>query len=70
MASSHNGTLNISSTKPHYRQIVKFLDEHVGSVPASTVFTNLGEAEMFYVIYWIIHLCLAVSTAQLHIMFG
>lgn len=60
-----NGTLNLSSTKPHYAQIVKFLDEHVSSVPASTIFTKLGEAEIFYVIYWIIHLCLAVSTTQL-----
>jgi hypothetical protein len=53
-----NGALNISSTKPHYKEIVKFLDEHVASVPASTIFTKLGEAEIFYVIYWIIHLCL------------
>ncbi|WP_271596187.1 retron St85 family effector protein [Bradyrhizobium sp. CCBAU 25360] len=60
-----NGTLNLSSTKPHYAQIVKFLDEHVSSVPASTIFTKLGEAEIFYVIYWIVHLCLAVSTTQL-----
>ena len=60
-----NGTLNISSTKPHYKEIVKFFDEHVTSVPASTIFTNLGESEIFYIIYWIIHLCLAVSTTQL-----
>jgi hypothetical protein len=60
-----NGTLNISSTKPHYKEIVKFLDEHVASVPSSTIFSKLGEAEAFYIIYWIIHLCLAVSTTQL-----
>ena len=60
-----NGTLNISSTKPHFKEIVKFLDEHVNSVPTSTIFTRLGEAEKFYIIYWIIHLCLAVSTTQL-----
>jgi hypothetical protein len=60
-----NGTLNVSSTRPHYKEIIKFLDEHVASVPTSTIFAKLGEAEIFYVIYWIIHLCLAVSTTQL-----
>lgn len=61
-----NGTLNISSTKPHYKQIVKFLDEHVTAVPVSTIYTKLGEAEIFYIIYWIIHLCLAVTITTLY----
>ncbi len=60
-----NGTLNIQSTKPHYKEIIKFLDEHVNSVPTSTTFSKLGEARVFYTIYWIIHLCLAVSITQL-----
>lgn len=61
-----NGSLNISSTKPHYNQIVKFLDDQIRSVPTSTTFDRLGEAALFYKIYWIIHLSLAVSLTTLY----
>lgn len=61
-----NGTLNIRSARPHYRHIVKFLKEHVTSVPVSTTYDKLGEAQIFYVIYWIIHLCLAVTVTALY----
>jgi hypothetical protein len=61
-----NGNLNISSARPHYQHILKFLEEHVTSIPISTTYDKLGEAQIFYVIYWIIHLCLAVTVTALY----
>ncbi len=61
-----NGMLNVKSTRPHYREIIKFFHDHFSAVPASTNFERLGEAKLFYVIYWIIHLCLAVSETALN----
>jgi hypothetical protein len=62
----NNGFLNISSARPHYSEIIKFLDEHINSVTDSTTYPKLGEAELFYVIYWIVHLCLAVTPSTLY----
>jgi hypothetical protein len=64
--SHSNGTLNISSTRPHYGPIVSFVGDHFNAVPSSTTYERLGEAQLFYVIYWIIHLCLAVSAPTLN----
>ncbi len=61
-----NGTLNVSSTQRHYRPIVSFLSDHFDAVPNSTTYEKLGEAQLFYVIYWLIHLCLAVSIPLLN----
>lgn len=61
-----NGTLNVKSTQPHYREIVRFVHDHFAAVPASTSFEKLGEAQLFYIIYWIIHLSLAVSSTVLN----
>lgn len=64
--SHSNGLLNIRSTRPHYRPIVTFVDDHFNAVPNSTTYERLGESQLFYVIYWIIHLCLAVSRPMLN----
>ena len=62
----NNGTLNVRSTAPHYRPIVSFLSDHFDAIPASTSYERLGEAQLFYVIYWLVHLCLAVSIPLLN----
>jgi hypothetical protein len=61
-----NGTLNIRSTIPHFRPIVSFVDNHFKAIPNSTTYERLGEAQLFYIIYWVVHLCLAVSTTTLN----
>lgn len=61
-----DGTLVISSAKPHYREIKNFIDRHVEKSDRSTTFSRLGSASIFYVIYWIVHTCLAISPAVLY----
>jgi hypothetical protein len=61
-----NGTLNIKSTEPHYRPIVSFVSDHFEAVPNSTTYGKLGEAQLFYIVYWIVYLCLAVSIPTLN----
>ncbi len=56
-----NGTLNVSSVKPHYREMVTFINGHVDSIPKSTSYQNLGPVALFYVIYWVIHQSMAIS---------
>ena len=60
-----NGRLIISSVKPHYREIMKFINDHLLSVDHSTAFHRLTDASLFYIIYWVVYLCLAVTPALL-----
>lgn len=55
------GRLNVSSAKPLYKELVGFINRHLNSVPKSTLYRKLEAAEHFYVIYWIIHLSLAIT---------
>jgi RNA-directed DNA polymerase len=59
------GKIVVSTIKPHIREIRKFIAEHVRVVPVSTVYSVLGEARLFYFVYWVIYLCLAVDVKTL-----
>ncbi|MEQ1771710.1 MAG: retron St85 family effector protein [Devosia sp.] len=56
-----NGFLDAESVAPHAEEIEKFLGDHMKRVPASTLYVNLPEAQVFFLIYWIIYLGLALS---------
>lgn len=60
-ATEANGHLDADSVAPHAEEIEKFLDEHMKRVPASTLYTSLPDAQVFFLIYWIIYLGLALS---------
>lgn len=60
-----SGKLIISSARPHISEIKKFINEHVEATPTSTMYSQLDEASLFYVVYWIIYLCLAVEIKNL-----
>lgn len=60
-----NGRLVVRSVEPHYREIVRFINDHLKNVPESTFFANLSSASLFYIIYWIIFLSLAVTEKSL-----
>jgi hypothetical protein len=59
------GKLNVSSAKPHYRELVSFINGHLDAVGKSTLYRKLDAAENFYTIYWVIHLSIAISTRVL-----
>jgi hypothetical protein len=61
-----SGGLNVSSTKPHYREIVKFINNHLDSVPKSYRYNSLNSELLFYIIYWIVHLSTAISPTTLY----
>ena len=60
-----DGKLVVRSTSPHYAQIKSFINEHIEAVPLRTQFTNLKESKLFYIIYWVIYICQAISPATL-----
>jgi hypothetical protein len=62
---TRTGKLVIASTKPHYVQIKYFIENHVVVISNSMQFMDLFESRPFYVIYWIIYICRAVSPANL-----
>ncbi|CAJ0882677.1 hypothetical protein AMST5_03359 [freshwater sediment metagenome] len=59
------GKLIVASTKPHYAQLKEFISNHVEATPLRTQFANLAEAKLFYLIYWVIYICRAISSANL-----
>jgi hypothetical protein len=62
-----NGNLIVSSVRPHYTEIRRFINDNIESIPASMSAHNLPEStRLFYVIYWIIFLCLAVRPTNLY----
>lgn len=60
-----NGTLNVSSARPHYKEIVSFINGHIDGVPKSSLYQNLGPSALFYVIYWVIHQSMAITPKTL-----
>jgi hypothetical protein len=56
-----DGKLVVASTSPHYTQIKKFISDHVEATPSRTQFTTLAESKLFYIIYWVIYICKAIS---------
>jgi hypothetical protein len=60
-----NGRLVVSSVKPHYREIVRFINDHLDAVSQSTLFNKLDASTLFYVVYWIVFLRLAVTLSTL-----
>jgi hypothetical protein len=60
-----DGKLVVASTKPHYSYIKQFISEHIEATSLRIQFTNLAEAKLFYLIYWVIYICKAISPANL-----
>lgn len=60
-----DGKLVLRSTSPHYSHIKKFISDHIEEAPLSTQFTHLADSKLFYIAYWIIYICRAVSPANL-----
>ena len=61
-----NGRLVVSSIEPHYTEICNFINDHMESIDDSMLARNLSkETRLFYIVYWIIFLCLAVKPATL-----
>ncbi|RTL91190.1 hypothetical protein EJV44_20285 [Ancylobacter aquaticus] len=55
----------IRSVNGHYREIKKFICENIDKSPKSKSLTTLKEERKFYIVYWIIHLCHAITVTKL-----
>jgi hypothetical protein len=64
-SSLKDGRVVISSLRRHKRAIVSFINDHVDSTPTSRAYSSLNGAARFYLIYWVVFLCLAVSRSTL-----
>lgn len=60
------GRLILESARPHKREMLKFIIDQLSAVPKSELFSNLGAAEKFFLVYWIIFVCYAISHQQLY----
>jgi len=63
---TNNDHVIIRSVAPDYIEIVAFINKHLNSTPASTLFPEDTDLRIFYVIYWLIFILYAVSTTTLH----
>lgn len=50
---------------PHYDSVVDFINNHLETTPSSTYFHRAADLQIFYVIYWIINILVAVSLSVL-----
>jgi hypothetical protein len=60
-----SGLLNTASVRPHAAKMIEFLDREVQLVPDTSRFDDIGAAKVFFVIYWVIYLSLAISIPML-----
>ncbi len=60
------GKLVASSAKPHAREIVRFIQDHLNRASSTFGWNSHPELRLFFVLYWIIHLALAISPTLLH----
>jgi hypothetical protein len=63
-ANSHHIVLR--SVKPRYTAIVKFINDHIGKISVSTNFPSNPSLRLFYVVYWLTYLFVAVSPTILY----
>jgi hypothetical protein len=59
------GNLVISTVQPHLREIKDFIAQHVSAIPVSTTYAQISKFRLFYFVYWVIYLCLAVEVKHL-----
>jgi hypothetical protein len=57
--------ISVRSISPHYRAVVDFINTHLDRVPASSLFYRTKELVLFFLIYWIINILVAVSSSVL-----
>jgi len=51
----------IRSISPHYTDVLRFVNGHLKSIPGSAIMPTAHDLKLFCIIYWIIHILLAVS---------
>jgi hypothetical protein len=55
--------ISVRSISPHYQAVVEFINNHLDRVPASSPFHRTKELILFFLIYWIINILVAVSSS-------
>jgi len=57
--------IDLASVELHYEEIVKFINRHIDAVSNSLHFPADQNTRLFYVIYWIIYLAMAIPLASI-----
>ncbi|MBZ9850151.1 retron St85 family effector protein [Mesorhizobium sp. CA14] len=60
------GGLNVSSIRPHYGSLVSFIRDNLDNTPISIPYKNLNESRLFYIVYWIIYVSVAITPSLLY----
>lgn len=63
---NNSGNVVLTSVAPHHFEIVKFINKHLDAAPRTELFSKNPDAILFYLIYWVVYLSLAISTASLY----
>ena len=63
---SSTGRFIQSSARYHYREIHKFIAQHLDAIPSSELYKSSEERSVFYIVYWVIYLALAVAPTELY----
>ena len=61
----HSSRVLSRSMSPHYDELVDFINVHLDRLPASTGFNRIQELQIFYIIYWVTNMLVAVSSSVL-----
>jgi hypothetical protein len=62
-----SGNVVLCSARPHHLEIVKFINMHMDAEPKTEQFPKLEEIKIFYIIYWVIYLFIAIPTNDLYL---
>ncbi|MFO1048388.1 MAG: retron St85 family effector protein [Geminicoccaceae bacterium] len=60
------GAIVLRSIRAHCYEIIKFLNRHLSAAPKTEQFPASRDVRIFYIIYWIIYLSLAISPLLLY----
>lgn len=60
------GHIVLRSTALHRAEMVKFVNQHLDAIPKTEQFPRASDVSVFYLIYWVIHLSLAISRSSLY----
>ena len=49
-----NNSQNVVISSPNYKEVFKFINNHIDKIPGSITFPKTPDTKLFGVIYWII----------------
>lgn len=51
-----NNSQNVVISSSHYKDVFKFINNHLNHIPDSIAFPNEPDTQLFFIIYWVIYI--------------